>query len=65
MDEEVWEIGGGMNWKRKKYLALMDEVERYEVKRIVVAHKDRLVRLGFDGFAYLAEKPGAAKSRRN
>lgn len=44
----IHEIGSGLNFKRKKFIDLMDSVQRRAVKRIVVAHKDRLVRFGFE-----------------
>lgn len=42
------DIGSGLNFKRQKFLALMERVAKQEIKRIVVAHKDRLCRFGFD-----------------
>ena len=44
----VSEIGSGMSFKRKKFLNLMSEVMTGEIESIVVAHKDRLCRFGFD-----------------
>jgi putative resolvase len=44
----ISETGSGMNFKRKKFIGIMEEVARKEVKLIVVAHKDRLVRFGFE-----------------
>lgn len=44
----IRETGSGMNFKRKKFIALMERVAKREVKRIVVAHKDRLARFGFE-----------------
>lgn len=44
----ITDIGSGMNFKRKKFLDLMEQVSRGEIKLIVVAHKDRLARFGFD-----------------
>ena len=38
----VREIGSGMNFKRKKFIKLMERVGRGEISEIVVAHKDRL-----------------------
>jgi predicted site-specific integrase-resolvase len=58
VDEWVQEIGGGMNFKRKLFLALIDGIVQGEVNRVIVAHKDRLVRFGFDLIAHLAEKHG-------
>ena len=57
---DVWihEIGGGMNFKRKKFLALVNDIIAGEVKHLIVAHKDRLMRFGFDLFQHLAERHG-------
>lgn len=46
--EFVEEIGGGMNFKRKKFRDLMSQVHAGEVSKIIIAHKDRLSRFGFD-----------------
>lgn len=46
--EVIREIGSGMNFKRKKFLALMQRVSEGEVSQIVIGHKDRLCRFGFD-----------------
>ena len=58
VDDWIKEIGGGMNFKRKKFLALMDAIADGEVKHLIVAHKDRLVRFGFDLIQHLAERQG-------
>ena len=44
----ISEIGSGMNFKRKKFIDIMEAVARKEIKLIVIAHKDRLVRFGFE-----------------
>lgn len=44
----ISEMGSGLNFKRKKFLKLMELVSKREVSKIVVAHKERLVRFGFD-----------------
>ncbi|MEQ8467239.1 MAG: IS607 family transposase, partial [Coleofasciculus sp. E1-EBD-02] len=54
--EVVSEIGGGLNFKRKKMLAVLGRVMSGDVKRLVVAHKDRLARFGFDLFRWLCEQ---------
>ncbi len=53
--EFIEEIGGGLNFKRKKFLALMDDIGRREVSTLIVAHKDRLTRFGFEWFEHYAE----------
>lgn len=44
----ISDIGSGLNFKRKQFIILMERVGNNEVKKIVVAHKDRLARFGFD-----------------
>jgi putative resolvase len=49
-------VGGGLNFKRKKLLELLTLIMKGEVNRVVVAHKDRLARFGFDLFNWLCEQ---------
>jgi len=58
VDQWIEEVGGGMNFKRKHFLSLLDRMERGEISKILVAHKDRLMRFGFDLFAHIAEQNG-------
>ncbi|MEV0809213.1 IS607 family transposase [Micromonospora sp. NPDC050200] len=58
VDEWVSEVGGGMDLRREKFLALMDAVDRGEVATLVVAHKDRLARFGFDFLEHVAARNG-------
>lgn len=44
------DIGSGLNYERKHFVRLMEMVERGEVSEIVIAHKDRLVRFGYEWF---------------
>ncbi|MCU7245392.1 MAG: IS607 family transposase [Microcystis aeruginosa G11-06] len=54
--EIVSEIGGGLNFKRKKLLALLERVMSGNIGTIVVAHKDRLARFGFDWLNWFCEQ---------
>jgi predicted site-specific integrase-resolvase len=56
VDEWVQEVGGGMNFKRKQFLQLMDRVASGDIGRLIVAHKDRLVRFGFDFLDHVAKR---------
>src|SRR3984893_4704204 len=58
IDEKFEDIGSGLNYKRKYFLKLMEMVERGEVAEIVVAHKDRLVRFGFEWFEKFCKDHG-------
>jgi putative resolvase len=58
IDEWIAEIGGGMNFGRPRFLELVDRIVAGEISVLVVAHKDRLARFGFDLVAHLCEKQG-------
>lgn len=42
------EIGGGLNFKRKKFLQIIKWAITGEINTIYIAHKDRLCRFGFE-----------------
>jgi len=50
--EIISEIGGGLNFKRKKLTALLEKVMLGDIARIIIAHKDRLARFGFDFYQW-------------
>ncbi|CAK0778793.1 putative resolvase [Gammaproteobacteria bacterium] len=52
------EIGSGLDFDRKKFTAIMEAVERGEIKTLVVAHKDRLTRFGFSWFDAMCKRHG-------
>jgi putative resolvase len=56
--EFVSEIGGGLNFKRKGFLEVIDRIERNEVSHLIAAHKDRLTRFGFDLLKHICETHG-------
>lgn len=54
----ITDIASGLNFKRKGLRSLLERVLRREVKTVVVAHKDRLARFGFDLLQWLVESHG-------
>jgi predicted site-specific integrase-resolvase len=58
VDEILADVGSALNYKRKNFLKLCGMVTRGEVKTVIVAHKDRLVRFGFEFFEDLFAKFG-------
>ncbi len=54
--EIITDIGSGLNFKRKGLQALLDRVLSNTIKLVVVAHKDRLCRFGFDIIAWLCNR---------
>lgn len=59
------DIGSGLNFKRKNFVLLMEMVERGEVSEIVIAHKDRLVRFGYEWFEKFCRDHGATLTVMN
>ncbi len=55
VDEWIDEVGGGLNFQRKQFLRLIDGIVADEIGTVVIAHKDRLARFGFDLIAHLCE----------
>jgi putative resolvase len=58
VDEWIEEVGSGLNYQRKQFNRLMEEIELGRVRRLVIAHKDRLVRFGVEWFAAFCERHG-------
>lgn len=56
--EIIKDIGSGINFKRKGLKAILERAMLGDKLEIVVAHKDRLARFGFDLIRYLVERNG-------
>lgn len=56
--EVVKEIGGGMNMSRPKFMEIVEGIIDGSVGTLIVAHKDRLARFGFDLVQNLADTYG-------
>ena len=50
VDECIEDYGSGLNYNRKDWNKLLDEVMEQKVKTIIVTHKDRFIRFGYDWF---------------
>ena len=58
--EIVSDIGGGLNFRRKGVVALLERLHRGDKLTIVVAHRDRLARFGFELIQWLVEQNGGS-----
>ena len=58
ISEVITDIGSGLNYKRKKWNFLLDDVMNHKIGTIYIAYPDRFVRFGFDWFKSLCEKFG-------
>ncbi len=56
VDAWMQDIGSGLNYKRKNFNALMEQIELGNVRRVVIAHRDRLVRFGYSYFEAFCER---------
>lgn len=54
--EYIEEIGGGLNFRRLKFLRLIDGILSGEISELIIAHKDRLCRFEFELLYHLMEK---------
>jgi predicted site-specific integrase-resolvase len=54
--EIIKDIGSGLNFKRKGLQTLLDRVLGNTCKLVVIAHKDRLCRFGFDLISWLCAR---------
>lgn len=53
--EVLSEIFSGLNFKRPKFNLLLKMIENNEVARIIINHKDRLMRFGYEMFEYICK----------
>ena len=56
--EIIQDFGSGINFKRKGLQRLLDRILRGDKLRVVVAHRDRLARVGGEVIQYLLEQNG-------
>ena len=52
----IEDFGSGLNYNRKKWNRLLDEVMANKIKAIVISNKDRFIRFGYDWFEKFCEK---------
>ena len=56
--DTIQDIGSGLNYHRKGFNQLFEDIEVGRVRQVIVAHKDRLVRFGFEWFADFCTRHG-------
>ena len=56
VDEWMQDISSGLNYKRTQFTRLMEMVELGQVRRILLAHQDRLVRFGYGYFEAFCQR---------
>jgi len=48
VDEYLFDIGSGINFKRKNFLRIINMIENQEISKLIITYKDRLTRFAFD-----------------
>lgn len=56
--EVITDIGSGLNFRRKGLRAILELAMSGNLKELVVAHRDRLCRFGFELIRWIIEKHG-------
>ena len=55
LDEIITDIGSGLNYNRKKWNQLLEDVMNNNVDTIFITYKDRFIRFGYDWFERLCK----------
>ncbi len=58
VDQWVEDIGSALNYKRKGFNEVVEQIELGLVRRLIIASQDRFVRFGYDWFEHFCERHG-------
>ena len=58
--EIISDVAGGLNWKRRGLLSILERLHRGDKLQVVVAHRDRLARFGSELIEWLVQQNGGA-----
>jgi putative resolvase len=55
-ERKMSDIGSGLNYKRKQFNRHMELIELGQVRRLIIAHRDRLIRFVYEYFEAFCER---------
>src|SRR5258706_10909824 len=58
VDQWVEDIGSALNYQRKGFNQVIEQIELGLVKRVVIGYQDRFVRFGYDWFEQFCQRHG-------
>lgn len=58
ISEVISDIGSGLNYNRKNWNLLLKNILTKKISKIIISHKDRFIRFGFDWFFNFANMYG-------
>ena len=56
--EVITDVAGGLNWQRRGLRSILERLHRGDKLTLVVAHRDRLARFGFELIEWLVQQNG-------
>ena len=60
VDQWMEDIGSALNYKRKGFNEVVEQIELGQVRRLIIASQDRFVRFGYDWVERFCERHGTA-----
>ncbi len=58
VDQWMEDIGSALNYQRKGFNEVVEQIELGQVRRLIIAYQDRFVRFGYDWFEHFCERHG-------
>src|SRR3989475_11749006 len=58
VDQWMEDIGSALNYKRKGFNEVVEQIELGQVRRLIIAYQDRFIRFGYDWFEHFCERHG-------
>jgi predicted site-specific integrase-resolvase len=58
VDQWVEDVGSALNYKRKGFNQIIEQIELGQVRQLILAYQDRFVRFGYDWFEAFCQRHG-------
>ncbi len=58
VDQWMEDIGSALNYTRKGFNEIVEQIELGQVRRLIIASQDRFIRFGYDWFEHFCERHG-------
>lgn len=58
VDQWVEDVGSALNYKRKGFKSIIEQIELGRVRQLIIAYQDRFVRFGYDWFETFCQRHG-------
>jgi len=60
VDQWIEDLGSALNYNRKGFNQVIEQIELGQVARLIIGYEDRFVRFGYDWFEQFCERHGTA-----